>query len=70
MSTRSVEPGQRYRARKAWTYVWEVDSIMVDREGHEHAKLHAVNDVKEYRTIACTVLLDRERYEFVGYSEG
>ena len=61
----SVRPGQRYRAKKAWSHEWLVEAVVRDREGHPHAKLRSVNDRNEIRTFACSVLLDRTRFELV-----
>lgn len=61
----SVRPGQRYRAKKAWSHEWLVEAVVRDREGHPHAKLRSVNDRNEVRTFACSVLQDRSRFELV-----
>lgn len=64
MGRRTVQVGQRYRDHKAWDFVWEVEAVVAGR-GPAHAKLRGAKFPKERRTLACTVLLDRERFELI-----
>jgi len=63
---RTVQAGQRFRARKRWGHVWEVDAVVADIEGLPHAKLRALDDRHERRTVSCAALLDRREYEDLG----
>jgi len=65
-AARTVRAGQRFRARKRWGHVWEVDAVVADIEGLPHAKLRAIDDRHERRTASCSVLLDRREYEDLG----
>ena len=65
MARHMVLPGQRYRAQKLFNYVWEVEQVVSDSDGHPHARLSSVEDPTEHRTIACDVLLDPERYTLI-----
>lgn len=65
MAKQVVQPGQRYRARKAWAYVWVVESVSADSSTVPHARLHALDDPTERRTFSCSVLLDPDRFELI-----
>jgi hypothetical protein len=58
-----VRVGQRFRALHKLGRVWEVDGLVEGGAGPAHARLHAVDDRTEVRTIACDVLLDRARFQ-------
>ena len=70
MAKHMVLPGQRYRAQKLFNYVWEVEQVVSDSDGHPHARLHSVEDPTEHRTIACDVLLDPDRYTLIWQPAG
>lgn len=63
MRTTAVQPGQRFRNLKAFGRVWEVETVYVDNQKIAHARLRAVNDPKELRTLACSVLMDAGRFQ-------
>ena len=60
---KSVGIGEWYRACHNLGRVWEVDAVYTEGVLHPHAHLHAVEAPSEHRTIAISVLLDRERFE-------
>jgi hypothetical protein len=62
MAKRVVEIGQRYRALHNHGRIWEVEELIPADRLHPHARLRAVEDRTEARTIACAVLLDSHRY--------
>ena len=64
MRRRAVEVGQRYRSRDASWLVWEVKAIGVDSMNVPHAKIEALS-ITEERTVACSVLADPRRFQFV-----
>ncbi len=59
-----VEVGQRFRSRGQFdTRVWQVDALFEDAHRLPHVRLCQVDKSNEYRTLACEVLLDTQRFQ-------
>jgi len=63
MATTRVEVGQRFRACGRYDVrIWRVEALFEDNDQLPHARLCEVDRTNEYRTLACEVLLDEERF--------
>jgi hypothetical protein len=56
-------PGQRYRAQARWAPAMQVIAVVEDGEGVPHAKLVAVKDRHETRTVSCLALRNRRLWQ-------
>ena len=66
MADTRVQVGQRFRTRGQYDVrIWQVEALFEDSDSLPHARLCEVDRTNEYRTLACEVLLDEERFSFV-----
>ncbi len=63
MANTRVQVGQRFRTRGQYDVrIWQVEALFEDNDRLPHARLCEVDKTNEYRTLACEVLLDEERF--------
>lgn len=59
----TVELGDMFRRLAGIGTVWQVEFIYMDEAGIPHARVHDVKQPGDRRTLAMSVLQDREQYE-------
>ena len=63
MADTRIQVGQRFQTRGQYDHrVWQVEALFEDSDRLPHARLCEVDKSNEYRTLACEVLLDEERF--------
>lgn len=61
---RQIAIGQQYQAVGRATMVWEVAKI-VEQGGIPHARLVSMDNFRDTRLVACSILLDPARYRLL-----
>ena len=65
MAHRDITAGQRFRCLEPIRADWEVTYVYSVRPGVSHAVVVRLDDATTTKTLACSVLLDAQRYRLI-----